>query len=73
MIYRLAEYSSKDRRLEIAIIDDKSINAFTPGGIIGINAGLIYQSNTEGELASVLSHELAHLSQKTFCKKSKDR
>ena len=42
LVYRLAEYSElRDRRLEIAIIDDKSINAFAaPGGIIGINAGL---------------------------------
>jgi len=78
LVYRLAEYSElRDRRLEIAIIDEKSINAFAaPGGIIGINAGLIFHSNTEGELASVLSHELAHLSQRHFARRmqrQKDR
>ena len=78
LVYRLAEYSElRDRRLEIAIIDDKSINAFAaPGGIIGINAGLIFHSNAEGELASVLSHELAHLSQRHFARRmqrQKDR
>ena len=52
LVYRLSEYSElRDRRLEIALIDEKSINAFAaPGGIIGINAGLILQSNAEGEL-----------------------
>ncbi len=78
LVYRLSEYSElKDRRLEITLIDEKSINAFAaPGGIIGINAGLIYQSNTEGELASVLAHELAHLSQRHFARRmqrQKDR
>ena len=78
LVYRLSEYSElRDRRLEIALIDEKSINAFAaPGGIIGINAGLIFHSNTEGELASVLSHELAHLSQRHFARRmqrQKDR
>ena len=64
LVYRLSEFSElKDRRLEIALINDKSVNAFAaPGGIIGINAGLIFHATTEGQLASVLSHELAHLS-----------
>ena len=78
LVYRLSEYSElRDRRLEIALIDEKSVNAFAaPGGIIGINAGLIFHSNTEGELASVLSHELAHLSQRHFARRmqrQKDR
>ena len=78
LVYRLAEYSElKDRRLEIALIDDKSINAFAaPGGIIGINAGLIFHTSTEGQLASVLSHEIAHLSQRHFARRmqrQKDR
>ena len=78
LVYRLSEYSElKDRRLEIALINEKSVNAFAaPGGIIGINAGLIFHANTEGQLASVLSHELAHLSQRHFARRmqrQKDR
>ena len=78
LVYRLSEYSElRDRRLEIVLIDEKSVNAFAaPGGIIGINAGLIFHTNTEGELASVLSHELAHLSQRHFARRmqrQKDR
>ena len=78
LIYRLAEYSQlKDRRLEVTLINQKSVNAFAaPGGIIGINGGLIYHAPTEGEFASVLSHELAHLSQRHFARRlqrQKDR
>ena len=78
LVYRLSEFSElTDRRLEIALIDEKSVNAFAaPGGIIGINAGLIFHAETEGQFASVLSHELAHLSQRHFARRmqrQKDR
>jgi len=46
------------------IVDDQRINAFAgPGGYIGINSGLILNSESESELASVISHELAHVTQ----------
>ncbi|MDC3332714.1 M48 family metalloprotease [bacterium] len=68
LIYKLATYSElKDRRLDIVIVNNKSINAFAvPGGVVGVHNGLILNANNEGELASVLSHELAHLSQRHF-------
>jgi len=41
------------------------INAFAgPGGFIGINSGLILNSENESELASVMSHEIAHVTQR---------
>ena len=47
------------------IIKDPTVNAFAMlGGIIGIHTGLLYAANSESELASVLAHEIAHLSQK---------
>lgn len=56
-----------DRRLEIITLDNPTLNAFAvPGGIIGIHAGLLLAAGSEAELASVLSHELAHLSQRHF-------
>jgi predicted Zn-dependent protease len=47
------------------IIEDPSINAFAgPAGHIGVNAGLIMAAETEAELAAVVAHEIAHVSQK---------
>jgi predicted Zn-dependent protease len=70
LIYRVSEYSQlKDRRLEVVLVEDKNINAFaSPGGVIGIYAGLIYHSETEGQFVSVVAHELAHLSQRHFAR-----
>lgn len=57
----------QDKRLEILVLDNPTINAFAaPGGIIGVHSGLILTAQSEGQLASVLSHELAHLSQRHF-------
>ena len=45
-------------------IDDPQINAFAgPGGYIGIYTGLILTTDTESELAAVLAHEIAHVTQ----------
>lgn len=47
------------------IVEDPGINAFAgPAGHIGVNAGLIMAAETEAELAAVVAHELAHVSQK---------
>ena len=70
LIYRLSETSEvRDRRFEFIILEDKTINAFAaPGGIIGINLGMFLNTEREGELASVMCHELAHLSQRHFAR-----
>ncbi|MFA6921702.1 MAG: M48 family metalloprotease, partial [Gallionella sp.] len=45
-------------------VNDYSVNAFAlPGGFIGVNAGLLLIAESESELASVLSHEIAHVTQ----------
>jgi Putative Zn-dependent protease, contains TPR repeats len=69
-VYRLAETSQlQDRRLEFILIDSRELNAFAaPGGIVGVNGGLFLNAQTEGEYASVLAHELAHLSQRHFAR-----
>jgi predicted Zn-dependent protease len=50
---------------EFFAVPDPSINAFAlPGGFIGINTGLILLAQTESELASVLAHEITHVTQR---------
>ncbi|MBC5763626.1 M48 family metalloprotease [Ramlibacter albus] len=44
---------------------DRSINAFAvPGGWLGLHMGLIAVTQTQDELASVLAHELSHVTQR---------
>ena len=68
LIYNLLTHSQlQDRRVEIVIVDNATINAFAvPGGVIGIHNGLLSYAQTEDELATVLAHEIAHLSQRHF-------
>ncbi len=47
------------------VVMDPDINAFAgPGGFIGVNSGLILLTESESELASVLAHEIAHVTQR---------
>ncbi len=47
------------------IINDPSINAFAlPGGYIGVHYGLFLAMRSESELAAVLAHEIAHVTQR---------
>ncbi|MFT6052628.1 MAG: putative Zn-dependent protease, partial [Halioglobus sp.] len=52
LIYNLATHSQlEDRRIEVVIVDNATINAFAvPGGIIGIHNGLLLYAQTEDEL-----------------------
>lgn len=69
-VYRLAESSQvEDPNLEFVLLNSPQLNAFAaPGGIIGVNGGLFLYAQTEAEYASVLAHELAHLSQRHFAR-----
>jgi len=70
LIYKLATYSElTDRRLEVILINNPTMNAFAvPGGVIGVHTGLYLYAQSEAQLSSVLSHELAHLSQRHFAR-----
>ena len=49
-------------QFQFFIVDESVPNAFAvPGGYIFVNRGLIELMGSEGELASILSHELAHI------------
>ncbi len=50
---------------ELFPLRDAQINAFSlPGGFIGVNTGLVVHTQTESELAAVLSHEIGHVLQR---------
>lgn len=52
------------------VVNDPSINAFAvPGGYIGIHTGLIRAATTEAELAGVMAHEIAHVTQRHIARR----
>ncbi len=63
---RLVSASSGSRYpFTFLLVRDPSINAFAaPGGIIAVNTGLIETTRDESELAAVLAHEIAHVTQR---------
>ena len=66
----LAQYSDLERMLNtILVVDEKSLNAFAaPGGVAGVNLGLILNARDISEYSWVIAHELAHLSQRHFAR-----
>jgi predicted Zn-dependent protease len=47
------------------VVMENDINAFAgPGGYIGVNSGLMLMTEAESELASVMAHEIAHVTQR---------
>lgn len=63
---RLSRNSGDAQRgFDFFVVTDPTLNAFAgPGGNIGVNSGLILTTQTEDELASVLGHEIAHVTQR---------
>ena len=50
---------------EFFAVRDPTMNAFAlPGGFIGVHTGLVLTAQSESELASVLAHEIGHVSQR---------
>jgi predicted Zn-dependent protease len=50
---------------EAFLVRDRSVNAFAlPGGYVGVHLGLIALTSTRDELASVLAHEMSHVTQR---------
>jgi predicted Zn-dependent protease len=54
-----------NRDFNFFMVRDNAINAFAlPGGFVGIHSGLLLETNRESELAAVLAHEVAHVTQR---------
>ena len=64
--YRLlAGTPASKQDFEFFAVPDSQINAFAlPGGFIGIHTGLILLAQNESELASVMAHEISHVTQR---------
>jgi predicted Zn-dependent protease len=63
---RLAQHAAGARQdFEFFAIRDHTINAFAlPGGFVGVHTGLLLAAEAESEVASVLAHEIAHVTQR---------
>lgn len=54
-------------------VEQNTINAFAvPGGYVGIHSGLILRTENENELAAVVAHEIAHVSQRHMARRIAD-
>lgn len=64
--HRIAPHANDgDHRFTFFVVDDPAINAFAlPGGYIGVHTGLLQATRSEDELAGVLAHEVAHVTQR---------
>ncbi|MGM0552792.1 MAG: M48 family metalloprotease [Pseudomonadota bacterium] len=61
----LANTPDADGPFYFVPIDDRQVNAFAmPGGLIGVHSGLILETRDEAELAAVIAHEIAHVTQR---------
>lgn len=61
----VANSDTPSQRFTFFIVKDAAINAFAaPGGFIGMHSALILAAHNESELAGVLAHEIAHVTQK---------
>jgi predicted Zn-dependent protease len=57
--------ASSRQEFNFFFVRDNQINAFAlPGGHIGVNTGLLLTAQSESEVASVMAHEIAHVTQR---------
>ena len=72
---RLAsQLDGSQHKFRFFLVDDPSINAFAgPAGYIGIHTGLILATQSESELASVVAHEIAHVTQRHLVRQFESR
>lgn len=69
--YQLVSASSRSaREFSFFVVNEPTINAFAmPGGYIGVHSGLISASRNESELAGVMAHEIAHITQRHLARR----
>ncbi len=65
MGYRLVANSDRpDKPFTFVVLNQDVVNAFAaPGGVVALYSGLILEADDENEVAGVLAHEVAHITQ----------
>jgi predicted Zn-dependent protease len=65
MGFSLVAHSDRpDKAFRFVVLDEPNVNAFAaPGGLIALHSGLILAAENENEVAGVLAHEIAHITQ----------
>lgn len=62
---RLTRSARTEAPFRFFLVNNPTINAFAvPGGFVGVHTGLILAARNEAELAAVLAHETAHITQR---------
>lgn len=65
-----AQAPDGQRKFNFFAVNEGTINAFAlPGGFIGVNYGTVLASRNESELAGVVGHEIAHVTQKHIARR----
>ena len=69
----IAKHSDEpELEFTFTVLDSQDINAFaTRGGFIYINLGLLAYLDSEAELAAVLAHEVAHVTERHFARQER--
>lgn len=63
--HSLGDHADYYGEFDFLVIDNSAINAFAvPGGFVAFHTGLILESRNEAELASVVGHEISHVTQR---------
>ena len=61
----VAQTNEGDHNFTFFVVDDHRINVFAlPGGYVGFHTGLLEATRSEDELAGVVAHEVAHVTQR---------
>lgn len=70
LVFHLVPYATMDTyKVLPVVVQSDDINAFAvPGGVVGMNTGLLLHTENEAQIVSVLAHELAHLSERHFAR-----
>ncbi|MFT4021000.1 MAG: M48 family metalloprotease [Acinetobacter sp.] len=64
---RITSQTNLGQPLGLLLINDKQVNAFAvPGGVFALNTGLLKLAKNTDEVASVMSHEIAHVTQRHY-------